>query len=299
MKISLLPRAELNYLSIEEENALAEKNKKTSSMVINCIYAFALIAAIASFFIFLPGFILFIGVVFAAAAFDPRVSVNVGSNITGYRTISDRGEKKLIPLITGGAVIAAGSFFGLAAHYRLNTAKLAIVYAVIAVITAFLIFGIFPIIKAAAASGRRCRCTVPAQAVFLSADSIEAEGSSDSAPIVAGCFYAYYYMGDGYKFYVSTKEAVKIDYKGQFDIMIDPGHPDKFYNERLMGAALGKSIKNAVLLLLAAGAFAALMVLAWKNETRRQKELLQPHAWTEEDIANNWWLINIINTRRV
>ena len=272
MIIPILPRAKANYLFNDEEKAAAEKNNKIRNMILNCIYVFAMIAAIVSFFIFLPGFILFIGVVFIAASFDPRTSVNVGSNVTGYRTINDKTQKRLISIIPGICIMTFGLYLSLTAFFGVNTIKLLIIFTDIAAVIAFLIFGIGPLIRAVAAESRRRRCTVPAKAEFVSSDVIEPDNESGIGPIVKGCYYSYYYMGDGYKLYVSTKDAKNIDYKGEFDIMTDPEYPERYYNERLMRYDFGKAVKNAVLLLLAAAAVVTFLFFAWKIEAKHQKE---------------------------
>ena len=161
MIIPILPRAKANYLFNDEEKAAAEKNNKIRNMILNCIYVFAMIAAIVSFFIFLPGFILFIGVVFIAASFDPRVRVNVGSNVTGYRTINDKTQKRLVSMIPGICIMTFGLYLSLTAFFGVNTIKLLIIFTDIAAVIAFLIFGIGPLIRAVAAEGRRRRCTAP------------------------------------------------------------------------------------------------------------------------------------------
>ena len=213
---------------------------------------------------------------------EEKAAVNVGSNVTGYRTINDKTQKRLISLIPGICIVTFGLYLSLTAYFGVNTIKLLIIFTDIAAVIAFLIFGIGPLIRAVAAEGRRRRCTVPAKAEFVSSDVIEPDNESGIGPIVKGCYYSYYYMGDGYKLYVSTKDAKNIDYKGEFDIMTDPGHPERYYNERLMRYDLGKAVKNAVLLLLAAAAVVTFLFFAWKIEAKYRKEPPTALVLTEE-----------------
>jgi hypothetical protein len=64
--------------------------------------------------------------------------------------------------------------------------------------------------------------------------------------------------------------------------MTDPEHPERYYNERLMRYDLGKAVKNAVLLLLAAAAVVTFLFFAWKIEAKYRKEPPTAFVLSEE-----------------